>query len=144
MSHQDSPQVPTQEEYAEQTSGTRWVDLPEGPGQFQVREMKPLALLRAAEEYQVQALLAEDVTDDDVDDLADGDLAGFMEDVICPNIAQPAVYWSDPTEGDFDLAEIHQDDLMAVIVGMTGQDPSALQEAAEQDGDDRFPGERHS
>ena len=125
--------VPTQEQYEEQTADTRWVDLEDADGQFEVREVAPLKLLRDMRQYGVAGLLGGD--DEDVDMAAmlkDGDFDAFLENTVLPNIVTPSCYWSDIGQGDFDLAALTPNDLMVVITGMTGQDQDDLDEQMDE------------
>lgn len=131
----DGEQVATQQDYEEAVHETRWIELEDGPGAFEVVEIPPLRLLREMENYGVMALMQGDDGDVDMAEvLNDGDLNGFIEDVVVPNVKQPDVYWADETNGDFDMAALSAGDLMAVITGLTGQDPDELEEQM----DDRF------
>jgi len=126
--------TPTQDEYEAATSDTRWVELEDFDGEVQVREVPPLRLLRGMEEHGVDGMLTDDVEMDQV--LADGDLSGFIEDVVLPNVVQPTCRWGSTGDGDFDLTALTPTDLMTVISGLTGQDPSDLGDDVE----DRFRG----
>lgn len=128
--------VPTEDEYVAATADSRWVDLVDFQGQFQVQEVPPLKLLRSMRQYGVEAMLGADGGEQDMADVVGGDgFDQFVEEVLLPNILAPNCYWSDIGDGDFDLANLTADDLMAVIAGMTGQDQEELQEEAT----DRFP-----
>lgn len=129
--------APTQEEYEAATADHRWVPLEHTDGAFKVQEVAPLKLLRDMERYGVAALLRTDESDIDMADLvSSGDFGAFVENLLLPNILEPNCYWDDMGQGDFDIAALEPDDLMAVIVGMTGQD----QEELEEEMDNRFRG----
>lgn len=131
--------VPTQDEYEAETADTRWVELEEGDGWFQVQEVAPLKLLRDMRKYGVDGLLSGgDV--DVAEMLEDGELGEFIDKTVLPNVVQPNCYWSDVGDGDFDMAALDPSDLLVVIVGMTGQD----QEDLEEQMGDRFPGQSDS
>lgn len=90
--------VTTQDEYEEQVHERTWVELEDGDGWFQVREIPPLGLLRDMEDYGVLEMMGGAGDDGDVDMekvMRDGDLNGFINDVVLPNIVQPYAYWSD-------------------------------------------------
>jgi len=143
-----SRRVPTQEEYAEETRDSTWVDLEDGPGSMKILELPPLKLIRDMKQYGVSDLLGMDDGDDiDMEALiVDGDFTSFLEATVLPNVLEPTCYWTvdedaeetvGDADGDFDLAELTANDLMIVITSMTGQDPADLEERL----DDRFPGE---
>ena len=121
--------VPTQEQYEDDTKETRWVPLEDGDGAFEVRELPPLRILRDMEHYGVKALMKGD--EDDVDARAmieDGDLNGFIDNTVLPNVVQPNCYWGDVGNGDFDLTTLTENDLMVVIKGMLAADAESLSE----------------
>lgn len=127
------PKVVSQDEYEQQTADTRWVELEDGDGHVQVREVAPLRLLRDMRKYGVAGLLGGDDEDLDMGELvASGQFEGFIENTVLPNIVKPNAYWSDTGSGDFDLAALTPDDLMAVITGMTGQDQEDLDEQMDE------------
>lgn len=127
------PKVVSQDEYEQATADTRWVELEDGDGHVQVREVAPLRLLRDMRKYGVAGLLGGDGDDLDMGELvASGRFEGFIENTVLPNIVQPNAYWSDTGSGDFDLAALTPDDLMAVITGMTGQDQEDLDEKMDE------------
>jgi hypothetical protein len=132
--------VPTQEEYEQETADTRWVPLEDVQGDFKVQEVPPLKLLRDMKKYGVAGLLGGDDEVDMKELIVSGDFDAFLENTVLPNILEPSCYWStedrDIGDGDFDLAALTADDLMAVITGMTGQDQDDLQERM----DDTFRG----
>lgn len=132
--HDDQHRVPTQEEYEQQTQATRWVDLEDGDGSFKVREVAPLKLLRDMKQYGVLGLMggAQDGDIDMQELINDGQFDQFLEQTVLPNILEPSCYWSDIGDGDFDLAALSPDDLMAVITGLTGQDADELQEQMDE------------
>ena len=124
--------VVSQDEYEQQTADTRWVELEDGDGYVQVREVAPLRLIRDMKKYGVAGLLG---GDDDVDIgemVASGQFGQFIEQTVLPNIEQPNAYWDDVGDGDFDLAALTPNDLMAVITGMTGQDREDLDEQMDE------------
>jgi len=124
---------PTQAEYESQTADTRWVELDDADGSFQVREIAPLKLLRDMRTYGVDGLLGGDEDDVDMEHLlADGDFAAFIEQTVLPNVVTPDCYWEDIGAGDFDLAALTPNDLMVVVTGMTGQDPDDLEEELDE------------
>lgn len=126
--------VPTQDEYEAETAETRWVQLQDFDGAFEVREVPPLRLLRDMKKYGVAGLLKGDA-DADVEELVVSDgFSEFLENTVLPNIVQPTCYWdfdADDREeigsGDFDLAALTADDLFTVITGLTGQDTDDLE-----------------
>jgi len=130
--------VPSQDEYEQDVSDTRWVPLVDGDGSFEVREVPPLKLLRDLQQYDVEALL--DAGDGGQDQLAEalqnGSFAAFLENTVLPNIVQPTCYWTVDDEeigdGDFDLAALSPDDFMAVVAGLTGQSPDELDEQMDE------------
>jgi len=124
-------QPPTQEQYESQTADSHWVELEDGDGSFQVREIAPLKLLRDMKKFDVDGLLGGG--DVDIKELlADGDFAAFIEQTVLPNIITPNCYWEDIGSGDFDLAALTAGDLMVVVTGMTGQDPEDLDEQMDE------------
>jgi len=126
-------QPPTQEQYESQTADSRWVELQDGDGSFQVREIAPLKLLRDMRKFGVDGLLGGDDEDVDMNELlAGGDFAAFIEQTVLPNIVTPNCYWEDIGGGEFDLAALTPDDLMVVVTGMTGQDPEDLDEQMDE------------
>lgn len=127
--------VPSQDAYETETSDTRWVELEDFDGEVQVREVPPLRLLRGMEEHGVDGMLTGD--DADMESvLANGDLSTFIEEIVVPNVLQPSARWGSVGDGDFDLTALTPTDLMTVISGLTGQDPSDLGDDVE----DRFRG----
>lgn len=144
----NTPQVADQSQYEEATHEDRWVELDEGPGYFQVRELAPLKLLRDMRKYDVSDLLGGDDADRNAmaETVKDGSFEAFLENTVLPNIIQPNCYW-DPddddadvigdADADFDLAALEPQDLMKVITAMTGQDVDDLQDQM----DDQFPGQ---
>ena len=145
-------EVPSQDAYESETTDTRWVPLEEhgGDAAFEVQTMPPLQFLRDARRHGVLSLFGgdgdgdtDDVDDDDVQQLIlSGAFDAFVEDVIVDRVVQPEnVYW-DPQKnqadrGGWDLAALDPNDLMAVAVGLTGQDADDLQEMS----DDKFRGD---
>lgn len=167
--------VTSQDDYEEQVHEQTWVELEDGDGWFQVQEIPPLGLLRDMEDYGVMEMMGggDDGEVDMEEVIRDGDLNGFINDVVLPNIVQPYAYWSDVTvlfrylddqqeqqvrqdvdvdQADdrmvadaverhldgpvWDLGALTEQDLMEVIVGMTGRDQEELEEQA----DNRFRG----
>lgn len=135
-----SKRVPTQDQYEQETADTRWVDLKDASGSFRVQEIPPLKLLRDMRSHGVDSLLGGDDDVDMTELVTSGNFDAFLEQTVLPNILDPSCYWStdqeDIGDGDFDLAALTADDLMAVITGMTGQDQDDLQERM----DDQFRG----
>lgn len=129
---QDTPKVAVQDEYEEQTAETRWVELEDGDGAFEVNEVPPLRLLRDMRKYGVAGILGGDEDVDMEELVASGQFEGFIENTVLPNVVQPNVFWSDVGEGDFDLAALTPNDLMLVITGMTGQDREDLDEQMDE------------
>lgn len=135
------PKTPDQEQYEDDVYESRWVELDDGDGHFEVRELPPLRLLRDMRQKGVEALLNGDEDEADIQSMIEsGGLSDFIEDTLLPNVIQPNVYWSDIGDGDFDMATLTPNDLMTVIVGMTGQDKEDLQEKM----DETFPGQPDS
>jgi len=136
----DGHRTPSEDHYQAETQDTRWVPLEDGPGSFNVREVPPLRLLRDMQSYGVMAMMGGGESAEDVDmqqTLNEGDLHGFIENVVVPSVVEPDVHWGDIGEGEFDLASLTANDLMVVVTGMTGQDVEALEEQA----DNQFPRE---
>lgn len=132
----DDVEYASQEQYTEKTTETRDVFAPEGESWFQVREMKPLRLIKSIKTYQVGALLS-DSEDFDMDRvLADDDIqfVAFIEEVIAPHVVQPKVAWDEDTDdgsAQFYLADIEERDLIALMAGMLGKDPEDMEDLAE-------------
>lgn len=126
---EDGHRVPTEDDYLEQSSNTRWVQLQDADGEFQVREVPPLKLLREMRDFGADRLMTGDEDDAAVQELIQsGRFDDFLESMVLPNILRPSCYWGDTGSGDFDLAALTADDLMTVIVGLTGQDREALED----------------
>jgi len=131
----DDVEYATQEQYTEKTTETTDVFAPEGEAWFQVREMKPLRLIKSIKEYNVGSLLS-DSEDFDMDRvLADDDIrfVAFIEEVIAPHVVQPTVAWDEDSDvdADFYLADIEERDLIALMAGMLGKDPEDMEDLAE-------------
>lgn len=129
------------EAYAEATTDTTTVDLQHGPGAFRIRTIPPLRLIRDAERFGVSALLGAGGDEVDMGELiSDGDLNGFLDETVVPNVLEPTAYWGHPpddaADDPFDLAGLHPEDLQAVIMGLVDVDEAQIQERM----DDRFPG----
>jgi hypothetical protein len=126
--------VPSQDEYEQDVADTRWIDLVDGDGSFEVREVPPLKLLRDLQKYEVESLLdAGDGGQDELKDaLQNGSFGAFLQNTVLPNIVQPNCYWDDVGDGDFDLAALSPDDFMAVVAGLTGQSPDELDEQMDE------------
>lgn len=134
--------VPSQDEYESQTATTRWVDLEDGDGAFEVRELPPMRLLRDMERFGVKALMSGDSDDVNARELVeDGDLNGFIDHTVLPNVVQPNAYWGDVGDGDFDLTSLTPKDLMTVIKGMLAADDEELQNLDPDDRENSFLGE---
>lgn len=147
MAAEDQSDVPTekpddvsyanQDQYREKTTKTRDVFAPEGESWFQVREMKPLRLIKSIKQYNVGALLSESDDFDMEDVLADDGIqfVEFVEQVIAPAIVQPKATWDEATDdgsADFYLADIEERDLIALMAGMLGKDPEEMEALAER------------
>lgn len=132
--------VPTQDQYEQETADTRWVPLQDAEGSFKVQEVAPLKLLRDMRSHGVAGLLGGDEDIDMKELVMSGNFDAFLEQTVLPNILEPSCYWTaddrEIGDGDFDLAALTADDLMAVITGMTGQDQEDLKERV----DDTFRG----
>jgi hypothetical protein len=125
--------VVEQDDYEQQVHETRWVELDDGDGDMEVREVPPLSLLRDMDSYGVMDMMGSENDDVDMEQVVrDGDLNGFIEDVVIPNILRPNAYWGDAGDGTFDLGVLTANDLMLVITGMTGQDQDELEQAADE------------
>lgn len=132
----DDVEYATQEQYTEKTTETRDVFAPEGESWFEVREVKPLRLIKAIKQYNVGALLSEGEDFDMEDVLADDGIQfiEFVEQVIAPQVVRPVVTWDETTDdGDaqFYLADIEERDLIALMAGMLGKDPEEMEKLAE-------------
>lgn len=137
----DGPQkreVATQDAYESATAETTWYDLEHGPGSYQVRRVKPLKLLRNAEDAGILGMLSEGDVDEEQLKAAmmGGGFGDFMQSTIVPNVIQPQVYWDEDAVDDpdnaFDLTELEPEDLFGLISAMTGSDQADLADKAEE------------
>lgn len=133
----DDVEYASQDEYVEKTTETTDVFAPEGESWFEVREVKPLRLIKAIKKYNVGSLLSDD-QDFDMDRvLAEDDIQfiEFVEQVIAPQVDQPIVTWDEETDdgsAEFYLADIEEPDLIALMAGMLGKDPEDMEDLAER------------
>lgn len=93
----DERRVATQQGYGGDVV-TRWVDLEDGDGSFEVVEVPPLRLLQSMSRYGIGAMLGGGEKGDVKAVLRDGDLSGFIRNLLLPNIRQPRAYWDEPED----------------------------------------------
>lgn len=138
-------EIPSTEEYTDETSELRSIELPVMGFSLPVEQAPPGVLMSSMEDYGMGGLFA---GDPDVDDMLSDDgsvgLNTFMREEIVPRVAteetnKDAVHWSDkeiskdPDVDDFDLAVLKDEDLAALIKGMVvGDEDGEVDDKLEQ------------
>jgi hypothetical protein len=138
----------SQEQYEQETRETGDITLTTG-GKMRVQQVKPLEVVKAAQEYGVQSILREGTGVDRDELVGDGDETGigpFMDNFVAPRIVRPNAYWSDPSDdiepGDgFDLSVLDEDDLSTVVRGIMAQGGEAGDGDPTDQGNDTTSGE---
>lgn len=138
-------EIPDTDEYEQETSEVREVELPAMGFKLPVYHRPPGRLMTALEDYGLAGLFGEG--DADVDDMMGEDgsigLNTFMRTEVVPNVAveetnKDAVHWNntelrdDPDVADFDLSALKDEDLAALIQGMMLGDDVDPEEQIEQ------------
>lgn len=168
MAH-DNPenkQWASDEDYTEKAYDTKDLQLPRCGDWIRVVEVPPMKMAEMSDEYDLKKLGEnlegrEDVTFGDVRegnvDLPDNileDIGGtveFIRDIVVPSVIRPKnAHWNDPPTDPnatevFDISSLHEDDLDAVIDGVSAEQPEERQGDIDEEGNyqGRFPQQRN-
>jgi len=132
---------PTEDEYLAETTDTRDVGLPASGFDFNVRTIPPLQVLMSLKRHGMSDLLDTEAVDDmDYAELLQNDqFISFMEETVVPNVQKPSVYLEDPSDGEFNLANLDPEDLSALIGGLMAADEADVDLDEGDELGDSFP-----